>query len=426
MATEFKFPDVGEGITEGELVEWLVKEGEEVKEHQAIARVETDKAVVEIPSPKSGTILKINFKAGDTVKVGEVLAVIGDKGESVSAKPAEEKPTEEKKPEKKIFEGVVGYIEEAPDEEEEEVKPQHHTMPESTEKEILATPAVRNLAKEMNVDLSQIHGTGKGGRIEETDVKRSSQKSDEKSAIKITRKYDMYGYVERVPLKGIRKATARHMRLAVDKAAHVSHMDEADVTTLWEIRQREKKIAEMKGVKLTFLPFVMKACIHALRDHPYFNSELDEESQQIILKKYFNIGIAVESEHGLVVPVVKVADQKSILDLAREISELSGKVRDRKIDLGDLKGGTFTITNIGSIGGMFATPIVNYPEVAILGLGRIFDKLKIIDNQVKVRKMLPMSLSFDHRIVDGANAARFMNLIIQHLEDPEQIMIDRD
>ncbi len=441
MSTEFKFPDVGEGITEGEIVKWRVKEGDQVKEHDIIAEIETDKAIVEIPAPQAGTILKIYHKEGDTVKVGETLVLIGEKGEEVKepAFVAVHKPEE-----KKAFTGVVGYIEEAQEEAEgfvckvcgarlktQEALNEHmkiHQAPIETG--VLATPVVRRLSKDLQVDISKIKGTGLGGRITEEDVRKYAQQTqglaEPPLTVKVTRKYDMWGYVERVPLKGVRKVTAEHMSESVHTAAHVTHMEEADVTQLWEIREREKEKAKTQGIHLTFIPFIMKALIHAFREHPYLNAELDDEHAEIILKKYYNIGVAVDVEDGLLVPVIKGADQKSMLQIAKELQDLSDKARNRTIDLADMKGGTFTITNYGSIGGIHGTPIINYPEAAILGVGRIMEKPVIKDGKIVIRKILPLSLSFDHKVLDGAEAARFVNTLMEYLEDPGKLLIEED
>jgi len=443
MALEFKFPDVGEGIAEGEIVKWRVKEGDSVKEHDTLVEIETDKAIVEIPSPASGTVLKVLHSQGDTVKVGETLVIIGDRGEAVTSSPpqssaAPASPSISKPAAKQPVikpAGAVGYLEEAPDLEEatEVSSPAPAQTTTSARPAVEATPAVRRLARDMGVDLAKVRGTGIDGRVTEEDVRsfaRDAGMDQIKESLpqvqaKVQKKYDMYGYVERIPLKGVRKAIAEHMVQSVRAIPHVTHMEEADVTLLHRHREREKKLAESKGVKLTYLPFVIKACIHALKKHPMFNSTLDEEHNEIVVKKYYNIGVAVGSENGLMVPVVKIADQKSIITLAREIAQLAEKVRSREIDLGDLKGGTFTITNIGSIGGTFATPIVNHPEVAILGLGKIVDRLMVDkEGKIRVRKILPLSLSFDHRVVDGADAALFVNTIKEILEDPDRIMME--
>src|SRR3989344_1044387 len=319
MPKEFKFPDIGEGIEEGEIVRWYIKEGDKVEEHQVVGEVETDKAVAEIPSPYSGTVLKINFKEGETVKVGQVLFVIGEEGEKVA---------ESKGPVFKAA-GAVGYLEEAPEEEETKTAPVVARRV-TVEPQILATPAVRKLAKELGVDIAKVTGSGPEGRITEDDVKEavttrgeiSEQKASEEKvpAMKITKKYDMWGYIDHVPLKGIRKAIARHMVESVKHIPHVTTIDEADVTELAKLREEEKVKAQQQGIKLTYLPFIMKACIAAMKEFPLVNSTLDEENEDIIVKKYFNIGFAVDVDgEGLVVPVIKGAEKKSIFDIAGEM-----------------------------------------------------------------------------------------------------------
>ncbi len=424
---EFRFPDVGEGITEGEIIKWRVKEGDVVKEHDIICDVETDKAIVELPSPYSGKVLRIHHKEGDTIKVGEVLVTIGEKGEVVK-EPKESRREGTRKDtlkEKRISTGVVGEIPETLEVESEmEITPQIKV--ERIEGKVLATPATRRLAKELGVDITKIQGTGVGGRITEADVRNAAKQvpREKVAEIKIQRKYDMYGYIERVPLKGIRKVTAQNMRASLNRAAHVTHMEEVDITELVKLREKEKAAAEKKKVHLTFLPFIVKAVIAALKEFPLLNATLDDEHEEIIVKKYYNIGIAVDVNDGLIVLVIKEADKKSILEIAREIETLADSARERKIDLADLRGGSLTITNYGSVGGIFGTPIINYPEVAILGVGRIQEKPVVINRQIDIRKILPLSLSFDHRVVDGAYVARFVNEVKRQLEDPELLLME--
>ncbi|MDI6759589.1 MAG: dihydrolipoamide acetyltransferase family protein [Candidatus Brocadiaceae bacterium] len=416
MAYQFKFPDIGEGIVEGIVVGWKVKEGDRVKTDQDLVDVETEKAIFTLPSPREGVILKIHFKEGDTVPVGQPLVTIGEPGEKVvEAMPVKAvPPTPSPIPAGVSKEVMAG------------ARPP---------KKVLATPAIRKLARELKVDLSRIESTGKGGRITETDVRTFAKavsapggpgvlKAEEKEApvVKEVKKYDMYGYVTRIPLKGVKKVTAKRIRTALDNAAHVTHHDEADVTHLVEIRERHKEYATKRGVKLTYIPFVIKAVIEGLKDHPYLNATLEDE--EIVLKKYFNIGVAVDTPDGIIVPVVKGADQKTILELAREIEALARKALERKIDLADLQGGSFTITNIGMIGGTYFTPIINYPEAAILGLGRITERPVVKNGNINIGKILPLSLSYDHRVVDGADAARFMNTVKEHLEDPDLFLVE--
>lgn len=421
MAYEFKLPDLGEGLTEGEIVEWLVKEGDPIEEDQVFVKVETDKAVLEIPSPRKGMVLRMGPAEGETVQVGQVILVIGEEGE---------KPVPVTKPEraeKRPSVGVVGELEEAPEEEEEGVPAEAMPTRPGKRVEVLAMPAVRKLARELKVDLRTIKGSGPQGRITKEDVQKASGKREEKppeKVVKAARKYDMYGYVERVPLRGMRKTIARAMVRSKYTAPHVTAMDEADITRLVALREKEKEKAAKKGIHLTYLPFVVKAVMAGLEEHPNVNATLDDENEEIILKKYFNIGVAVDTKDGLMVPVVKNVKEKSILQLADELTKLSEKARSRTIDLADLKGGTFTITNYGAVGGIYGSPIINYPEVAILGLGRIQEKPVVVEGRIEVRKMLPLSLSFDHRVVDGAEAARFLNTVIDHLEDPDLILLE--
>jgi pyruvate dehydrogenase E2 component (dihydrolipoamide acetyltransferase) len=393
MPYEFKFPDVGEGITEGEIKKWRIKEGDDVKEHDVLAEVETDKAVAEIPSPVSGKVLKIHFKEGDTVKVDQVMVTLSG-GPATDEKPAKKPKIAEKA-------AIVGEL------------------PEAEETGILATPAVRRLAKERGVDLSKVKGTGPGGRILENDLLSTSSGAEKTPEIKIKRKYDFYGPLERVPLKGIRKAVAKKMAESWANAVQVTAMDDADVNELFELRNKEKVEAKKKGIKLTFLPYIIKAVVAALKEYPYVNSSLEED--EIILKKYYNIGVAVATVEGLMVPVVKIADSKDLYQLAKEVEDLAEKANSRKIDLTDLQGGTFTITNYGSIGGMYGTPAINYPEAAILGLGKIEQKPVVRDGKVVARYILPLSLTFDHRIFDGAIAGLFLNKVRELLANPQKL-----
>jgi pyruvate dehydrogenase E2 component (dihydrolipoamide acetyltransferase) len=292
----------------------------------------------------------------------------------------------------------------------------------------MAAPAVRALAKELGVDIDKVKGTGPQGRVLEKDVRQAAEAKEKpveevKKPAKV-RKYDLYGYVDRIPLRGVRRSIAKAMVKSKYTAPHVSTMDEADVTELWKIREKEKKVAEQKGIKLTILPFIIKAVIAGLMEHPYVNATLDDENEEIILKKYYNIGMATDTPEGLMVPVVKNAKDKSILQLAEELTQLAEKARNRTIDLADLKGGTFTITNYGALGGIYGTPIINHPEVAILGTGKIRDMPVVRDGKIEIRKILFLALSFDHRVVDGAEAARFLNTVIARLEDPNLILLE--
>jgi pyruvate dehydrogenase E2 component (dihydrolipoamide acetyltransferase) len=418
MPFEFKFPDIGEGLTEGEIVKWLVKEGDSIKEGQPLVEVETDKALVEIPSPRTGVVLKILGKEKEVIKVGQVIVVIGEKGEAVAAPP----------PSRPKSVGVVGELEEAPEEVAAPPAKPTAEKPALVSEHALATPAVRALAKELGVDVSKVAGTGPEGRVLEKDVRQAVEgkakpAEPEKKPAKV-KKYDFYGYVDRIPLRGVRRSIAKAMVKSKYTAPHVTTMDEADVTELWALRSKEKAKAEKRGIKLTILPFIMKAVIVGLVEHPYLNATLDDENEEVILKKYYNIGVAVDTPEGLMVPVVKNAKDKSIFQLAEELTQLAEKAKNRTIDLADLKGGSFTISNYGAVGGLHGTPIINHPEVAILGVGKIKELPVVRDGKIEIRKIIFLSLSFDHRVVDGAEAVRFLNTVIEHLEDPNLILLE--
>jgi pyruvate dehydrogenase E2 component (dihydrolipoamide acetyltransferase) len=395
MLREFKFPDVGEGIAEGEIVRWLVKEGDSVKEDQDLLEVETDKALITLNSPYTGKVTRLHGKEGDIIKVGDVLTTVdaGDKEGTVTGAEKGDSGT------------VVGTLND--NEVVEVIRP------------VQATPAVRALAKQMGLDLASMKGTGPGGRITKEDVETAATKTGEQTA-----EADAYGLVEKIPLRGIRRTVAKRMAEASKRVAEVTIWEDADITELEQVRARERKVAEEKGVKLTYLPFLIKAVIPALNAHPSFNASLDEAAEAIILKKYFNIGIAVDTTDGLIVFVIKDADKKNILDLAKETATLAEKARLRKIDLHELKGSTFTITNYGVVGASYGTPIINYPEVAILGLGKIEDRPVVRSGQIAIRKIMPLSLAFDHRVIDGVEAGRFLGVVIEHLEDPNLMLIE--
>ena len=394
MLREFKFPDVGEGIAEGEIVRWLVKEGDSVKEDQDLLEVETDKALLTLNSPYTGKVTRLHGKEGDIIKVGDVLTTVDAGGEEGTVTEKGDSGT------------VVGTLND--NEVVEVIRP------------VQATPAVRALAKQMGIDLASVKGTGPGGRITKEDVETAATKTGEQTSAEA----DAYGLVEKIPLRGIRRTVAKRMAEASKRVAEVTIWEDADITDLEQVRAKERKVAEEKGVKLTYLPFLIKAVIPALNAHPYFNASLDEGAEAIVLKKYFNIGIAVDTSDGLIVFVIKDADKKNILDLAKETATLAEKARLRKIDLHELKGSTFTITNYGVVGASYGTPIINYPEVAILGLGKIEDRPVVRSGQIAIRKMMPLSLAFDHRAIDGVEAGRFLGVVIQHLEDPNLMLIE--
>ena len=385
MPYEFKLPDLGEGITEGEIRRWLVHEEDMINEHQPVAEIETDKAVVELPAPRAGRVAKIVSEEGSVARVGEVLMVIAEPGES-----AQERP-------KSL--SVVG------------------TLPEADEEgTILATPAVRRRARELGVRLERISGSGPRGSITLDDVAKAASpaKADE----------DRHGEVERVPMRGVRRTIARNLVKAHLATAFVTCMAEADVSDLCDLRLRELTPLKEKGIHLTFFPFFIKAVQHALVEHPLLNAMIDEEREEIVVKKYCNIGIAVDTADGLMVPVVKDVVRKSILELAMEIQRLGESARERKITLEEMQGSTFTITDFGHFGCSYATPIINYPDVAILGFGRIADKPWVKDEKIAIRKILPLSLTFDHRVTDGVDASGFLTKVVVYLEDPALLFLE--
>lgn len=434
MAYEFRFPDVGEGIHEGTIVKWKVKVGDTVKEDQALGDIETAKAIVEIPSPKAGVILKLGAEEGGMIKVGDVLAVIGVKNEKYGLAVANEPEIGHGK-----GVGVVGDLPEAPPDSPSEA-PEGRSATTSADN-INILPFVRKLAEELKVDLTKIQGAGPGGRITEDDVRNeaasSSKTQGKKSAaalptalpaaipaMKKTRKYDMWGYVDHVPFRGIRKTIAQHMVKSQFTAPHVTHFDQCDVTSLVKHRDKEKTRLEKQGIKLTYLPFIIKAVLRGLQEFPLLNASLDSANEDIVVKKYYNFGIAVDTPDGLMVPVLKGADKKSIIQIAKELQELAEKARSRKIDLMDLQGGSFTITSIGSLGGTFFTPVINYPEVAILGVASIRDMPWAIKGKTVIRKILNLGVAFDHRVIDGAMAAKFLNKVMEYLRDPNLFLLE--
>lgn len=392
MPIDFKLPDLGEGIAEVELRKWLVKEGDRIIEHQPVLEVETDKAVVEVPAPHGGTVARIHRQEGETVRVGETLLTIDEKEERVAERP------------KSV--GIVGTLPEAEEERPVEVKG----------REFLATPMVRKLARERGIKLHGIRGSGPRGSITPEDLDQAGPPSQPAG--------DVFGPVELVPLRGLRRTIARNVVASQRVTAFVTSMEEADITELWELRNREQHSVEARGTHLTFLPFFIKAAQHALREHPCLNAAIDDAGEQIILKKHYHFGIAVKTPEGLMVPVIHDVDKKSILDLAAEIQQLGQKARERTIALDELKGSSFTITNYGHFGGTFATPIINWPDVAILGCGRIVERPWVHHGEIAIRKILPLSLTFDHRVTDGADAAQFLGKVLSYLEDPALLYIE--
>jgi pyruvate dehydrogenase E2 component (dihydrolipoamide acetyltransferase) len=396
MPIELKLPDVGEGIAEGEVVRWLVAEGAQVKEDDPLVEILTDKANVEIPSPVAGTVVKILAQPGQVVKVGESLALIEPAAGQVAAARhvtiSSDRPTTTPR---------------------EAMEPGQGSPPKSAGVpggDVLATPVVRKLAKDLGVELGKVPGSGPGGRITEEDVRRAPAPEAPKGTPAES------PAEERIPFRGRRRMIARKMVQAKTRVPHALLVDEADVSGLLAERAKLREMGEREGVRITILPFLMKAVAGALQRHPALNASLDEAREEIVLKKSFDIGMAVDTGDGLVVPVVRNADAKSVIELAREIERLSEAARGGTLAPSDLSGGTFTITSVGSIGGLFSYPVINVPEAAILAAHKIVTRPVVRDGEIVPREMMYLSLSFDHRIVDGGEATRFLNEVVRRIE----------
>lgn len=436
---EFKLPDLGEGIHEGELLKWHVAPGQPVREDDPLVDVETDKAAVTIPSPRGGTLVSVAGNPGDSVKVGQVLAVIDETATATAAAPAATVPAPPAPP---------APVEKSAPPPAPSAAPPAPVLPAAPKGgPIPAAPAVRRLARELGIELSLVPGSGPAGRVSAEDVRRFSESggrpvpaapavpepAGEAPApaapgtagpipyldLEPLPDFSAFGPVEKEPVRSIRRKTARKMVTSMVLVPHVAHLDDADVSELEAFRVRERaRRSGQPGGKLSLLPFVVAAAGAALKKFPMFNASLDPFREEIIFKKFYNIGIAVDSGKGLMVPVIKDAGNKSILKIAQEIESLALKARAGAVDVADLRGGTFTITNVGPLGGKGLIPTINYPEVAILGMGRAEQRPVVRDGQIVVRTILPLTLAFDHRIADGADAARFMNDLIRRLSEP--------
>lgn len=429
MKFEFRFPDIGEGITEGNLMKWLVKEGEYIEEGQSVAEVETDKVTTEIPSPRTGRVLGLKVEEGDLINVGDVFITIDTSGgaDEIDGK---EELAEKKEIVEEETAGVVGEVIAS----SEEIPPSTEGQPNFPEKpekvKVLATPVARKMAEDLGVDISKVEGTGPNGRVMKEDIIKAKE-SMSKPMKEITLPEIEYKAstpiedegIERIPLTRIRKTIAEQMAVSRFTIPHTTAMDEIDVIELYEFRKKYKERLKEEEVSLTFLPFIIKAVIKVLKEFSEFNSSLDEENDELILKHFYHIGIATDTDRGLMVPVIKDADKKSIVEIAKEIEDLSSRAKNNKIELHELRGSTFSITNYGSIGGHFGIPIINYPESAILGVGRIVKKPIVKDDEIVIARILPLSLSYDHRIIDGASGARFLNLLSELLRDPEMLLL---
>lgn len=419
MAYEFKLPDIGEGVVEGEIVKWLVNVGDTVEEDQPLVEVMTDKATVTIPSPRKGKIVERIGEEGDIVEVHAVLVKIEEAGGAAAKQP-------EKKADEKAEEKAPPKPEAKP-----ESKPAPEQKPaERADEKVLATPVTRRIAREMDIDLREVQGTGPQGRVLKKDVLAFTEKVAPAAARPsapapvAAPSVSVAKADERVPMRGLRKAIFKKMTQSEQFAVPFTYVDEVDMTALVELRERVNKQLAAEGQKLTFLPFITKALIAALRKFPHMNAHMDEQAQELIVKHAYNIGIGVATDAGLTVAVVHDAAGRSIRGIGQEIDRLATAARDNKLSMQELSGSTFTITSLGKDGGMFATPVINHPEVAILGIHKIEARPVVVDRQIVIRDRMYMSCSFDHRIIDGHVGAAFVAEIKRLLESPDLLFID--
>ena len=453
---EFLLPDIGEGVTEGEVVAWLVKVGEVVKEDQPMVEVMTDKATVTITSPKAGTIVELRGNVGSIVKVHSTL-VVYELGGGAPAAAAPAAPAASAKKDagpaatavgdiKEDLPGMSMFKQQAP-----AAAPAAAAAPSTGyfADKPLATPATRKLARDLDVDLRRVPPSGTNGRVTKDDVQRfhgsapanghahaatnghaaapaqHPAAAPAREPIKIaSASSEQAALEERVPFVGVRRKISEKMALSKQTAAHFTFVEEVDCTNLRALRERLKPKAEKEGVKLTYLAFIAKAICAAMKRHPTLNSALDESTNELVIRKYVNLGIAASTDAGLMVPVLKDADRRSILDLAREIDRLGNAAKTGKLKPAELSGSTFTITSLGAQGGLFATPIINFPEVAILGVHQMKEKPVVKDGQIVIGHVMLLSLSFDHRIIDGHVGAAFAYEVIRYLEDPDRLMLE--
>lgn len=398
MAKQFKLPDVGEGVAEGEIRKWLVREGENVKEFQPLAEIMTDKVNVEMTSPFTGKVLKLSAAEGEIVKVGQPILEY-ESDEEEAAEPV--RPPAEKRRE----------------------SPTVQASAPAPGARVKATPAVRKRARELGVDLASVRADDPTGRITVADVEKAAGGSASAKAAATTGPAHTAGKEDRIPVSGVRRKIFERMTESKKKVPHFNYTDEVDMTNIVAARNvLSRRLGE--GVKVTYLPFIIKALIAALHDHPVLNSSYDEKSNEIVVKRNYNIGIAVAAPDGLVVPVIKDADAKGIAQLSDEISSLAAKARTGGLQLADVQGGTITITNVGPIGGLFSSPIINYPESAILAVHRIQERPVSRQGRIELRQMMYFTVACDHRIIDGAEAAMFGNRLIEYLENPYLLRLE--
>lgn len=443
MARSFKLPDLGEGIHEGEIIAVRVSAGDEVKEGDILLEVETDKAAVEVPSPYTGTVAEVLVKQGDLVKVGDVLISFGNGEEAEAEKAPEKKPSPPTEAEKEEGKKEAAAGKEADGKPEPEKKPAPRK-----EGPVPASPSTRRLARELGVDLHEVPPSGPQGLVTAEDVRAFGGKKEKAGAeeekppaeerpaearpittpVPELPDFTKWGPVEKIPVKSVRRATARQMALAWSQIPHVNSYDDVELTALEAFRQKHKAEVEEQGGRLTLTVFALKAVVGALKAHPNFNASLDVERGEIILKHYYHVGVATATDDGLIVPIVRDVDRKSVVELSLELKDLVERTRRRKLKLEEMQGGTFTITNVGTMGGRQFAPIINFPQVAILGMGSARMQPVVIDKGEKgydivPRLILPVVLCIDHRVLDGADAMSFLQTLKDSLQDPEQLLM---
>ena len=453
MPRELLLPELAESVVEGEIVRWLVEEGDTVAEDQPIVEVMTDKVTVELPSPYAGVLQKHLAAPGDVVEVHKPIALFADDGAGTSPAESESGEIAEEKQRTAGTDGSTGKSV-APAEAEDDGDKLSLFRPSKESEEgpalqvrrqggsrgsvqaaaqkptgpygrVLAVPAARKLARELGVDIEAVEGSGPNGRVRVDDVRAHSETPTTTRPAPATYPADQKSLEERIPVRGLRRAISQQMVASHLQSVRTLHVDEADVSALVSLRNRLKPMAEKRGAKLSYLPFIMKAVVAALREFPMINAALDEDAGEIVRKHYYNLGVAVATESGLVVPVIHDVDRKSVLEIAADVHEKAQRARDGKLTTEDVKGGTFSITNIGSLGGLFSFPIINVPEAAILGVHSIKKRPVVLeDDSIVAREMLYLSLSFDHRLVDGAEAAMFTSHLIEILETPESLLLE--
>ena len=430
LEVEYKLPELGENISSATITKVLVNAGDMISVDQILFEIETDKATVEIPSEISGTVKQVKVKDGQTIKTGEVVLIVSSDNTVKSHAANQEKTIE---PEKQAIseEAKLEIARTLKDFKDESTANKFGIRrTEIIERIVPASPSVRRFAREIGIDIHKVKGTGAGGRISIDDVKLFAKELNQKiqkgeiqtDSVSLNKEplpdFTRFGEIERMPMNNVRRKTAEHLSYAWSTVPHVTQFDKADITELEKLRKQFSKQVEIAGGKLTITGILLKVIASAMKIFPQFNSSVDMDNSEIIYKKYINIGVAVDTEKGLLVPVIKDADRKNITKLCVELAEISKKARDKKLGLDDMQGGCFTISNLGGIGGTYFTPVVNSPEVAILGVSKSVVEPVFIDGEFKPRLMMPLSLSYDHRIIDGADAIRFLRWIINALENP--------